>query len=124
MKKSRVGNYTLCISIAQKSGMFGTIIHNAGFKALKLNFMYKAFAINDLEGAINGVRALGIKGCSVSMPYKEKVIRYLDSLHPLAKRARAVNTIVNTDGYLTGYNTDILGVEECLKKFRNKKYLY
>ena len=121
MKKDNFGNYTLCISIAQKSGMFGTIIHNAGFKALKLNFMYKAFTVNDLEGAINGVRALGIKGCSVSMPYKEKVIRYLDSLHPLAKRARSVNTIVNTDGYLTGYNTDILGVEECLKKFRNNK---
>ena len=40
MKKDNFGNYTLCISIAQKSGMFGTIIHNAGFKALKLNFMY------------------------------------------------------------------------------------
>ena len=121
MRKNLVSSKVLCISIAQKPGMFGTIIHNAGFKALKLNFMYKAFAINDLEGAINGVRALGIKGCSVSMPYKEKVIPYLDSLHPLAERTRAVNTIVNTDGHLTGYNTDILGVEECLKKFKNNR---
>tara|TARA_Y100000782_G_C10167684_1_gene258370 strand:- start:1058 stop:1876 length:819 start_codon:yes stop_codon:yes gene_type:complete len=121
MRKNLVSSKVLCISIAQKPGMFGTIIHNAGFKALKLNFMYKAFAINDLEGAITGVRALGIKGCSVSMPFKEDVIQHLDSLHPLARRAKAVNTIVNEKGRLIGYNTDILGVEECLKKFRNKK---
>ena len=121
MKKNMQNNHILCISIAQKPGMFGTIIHNAGFKALKLNFMYKAFAINDLKGAIKGVRALGIKGCSVSMPFKENVIQYLDSLHPLAKRAKAVNTIINTKGRLIGYNTDIFGVEECLKQFKNKK---
>ncbi len=108
MKKNTQNNHILCISIAQKPGMFGTVVHNAGFKALKLNFMYKAFAINDLEGAIKGVRALGIRGCSVSMPFKENVMQYLDSLHPSAKRAKAVNTIVNKKGCLIGYNTIFL----------------
>lgn len=113
----------ICISIAQKSGMFGTIIHNTGYKTLGINFIYKAFATNDLKDAIKGVKALGIRGCSVSMPYKEKVIQYLDSLHPLAKRAKAVNTIVNDKGHLIGYNTDVLSVEECLKKLkRNKEF--
>ena len=83
MEKNYLKNSVLCISIAQKPGTFGTIIHNAGFNALGLNFTYKAFKINDLEGAIRGVRAFGIKGCSVSMPFKVKVIEYLDSLHQL-----------------------------------------
>ncbi len=69
MKNQKITNSVLCISIAKKSGMFGTVVHNAGYRALKLNFMYKAFSVDDLENAILGVRSLGIKGCSVSMPY-------------------------------------------------------
>ena len=78
MKKIFYETPGLFISISQKSGMFGTIIHNAGFTALNLNYFYKAFAVNDLEGAIQGIRSLGIKGCSVSMPFKEDVIKFLD----------------------------------------------
>ena len=121
MKKNYAASPTLCISIAKQSGIFGTIIHNAGYEALKLNFIYKAFSVNDLESAINGVKSLGIRGCSVSMPYKQKVIQYLDKLHPLAEKAKAVNTIVNDNGTLIGYNTDIVGVTECLKQFKNNK---
>ena len=79
MKKIFYETPGLFISISQKSGMFGTIIHNAGFTALNLNYFYKAFAVNDLEGAIQGIRSLGIKGCSVSMPFKEDVIKFLDN---------------------------------------------
>ena len=121
MKKIFYETPGLFISISQKSGMFGTIIHNAGFTALNLNYFYKAFAVNDLEGAIQGIRSLGIKGCSVSMPFKEDVIKFLDNLDPLAKRAQSVNTIVNSKNHFNGYNTEVLGVEKCLKSFRNKK---
>jgi len=96
--KMNILNPTLCISVAEKPGKFGITVHNAGYRALGLNFLYKTFAINDIKGAIIGVRSLGIRGCSVSMPFKEKVIPFLDRLDPLAKKIGAVNTIVNDNG--------------------------
>ena len=113
-------NPTLCISVAEKPGKFGITVHNAGYRALGLNFMYKTFAINDIKGAIIGVRSLGIRGCSVSMPFKEKVIPFLDRLDPLAKKIGAVNTIVNDNGRLIGYNTDVIAVEKSLKPLQIK----
>jgi len=121
MEKNDYSNSKLCISIAERPGLYGTVVHNAGFKALGLNFFYKAFATNDIEGAIRGVRALGIRGCSVSMPFKEKVIPLLDELDSIAKRAKAVNTIVNDKGHLTGYNTDVIGIKKCLQRLKIKK---
>lgn len=99
----------LCISIAEKPGNFGTTLHNMAYEALGLNFIYKAFGINDLESAIAGVRALGIRGCSVSMPFKQAVIPFLDILDETVERTGAVNTIVNDGACLTGYNTDLVG---------------
>ena len=99
----------LCISIAERPSNFGTTLHNMAYAALNLNYIYKAFAINDLAGAITGVRALGIRGCSVSMPFKQAVIPFLDEMDETAKSTGAVNTIVNCDGHLTGYNTDLIG---------------
>ena len=110
-----------CISVAKYPGSFGETVHNAGYKALGLDFQYRAFASNDIVGVIKGVRALGIRGCSISMPFKEKVLPLLDELDPLAKKARAVNTVVNNNGHLVGYNTDVSGVYNCLKPLKIKK---
>jgi shikimate dehydrogenase len=99
----------LCISIAEKPSNFGTTLHNMAYEALDLNFIYKAFEISNLEGAIAGVRALGIRGCSVSMPFKQAVIPLLDVLDETAERTGAVNTIVNDGTFLTGFNTDLIG---------------
>ena len=110
-----------CISVAKNPGSFGETVHNAGYKALGLDFQYKAFSSNDISGVIKGVRALGIRGCSISMPFKEKVLPLLDELDPLAKKAKAVNTVVNNNGHLTGYNTDVLGMQNCLKPLKIKK---
>ena len=126
MKKIYAEKNELCISISKKPGMFGTIVHNAGYEALGLNFFYKAFKTDYLEDAIKGVRALQIRGCSVSMPYKEKVIQYLDELDLSAKQVKAVNTIVNNNGKLIGYNTDVFSLKKCLKKIckdKNEKIL-
>jgi len=115
-----------CISVSKNPGKVGETIHNAGYKHLGLNFQYKAFSSNDISGVIKGVRALGIKGCSISMPFKEKVISLVDELDPLAKQSKAVNTIVNNNGHLIGYNTDVLGIKNCLKSIKiqkNKKIL-
>ena len=79
-----------------------------------LNYLYKAFAPTDIAGAISGVRALGIRGCAVSMPYKEHVIPLVDEMDASASAIQSVNTIVNTDGHLRAYNTDYLAVTQSL----------
>ena len=93
-------------------------VHNAAYAALGLNFVYKAFGISDIAGAIIGVRALGIRGCSVSMPFKETVIPHLDVLDETAKAVSAVNSIVNEAGRLTGFNTDVAGARAALESVR------
>lgn len=105
----------MCISLAARPGNFGTRVHNAAFQALELNFIYKAFGITDIAGAIAGVRALGIRGCGISMPFKENVMRHLDKIDKVAAGIGAVNTIVNEDGILTGYNTDAYGAQKALE---------
>ncbi len=104
-----------CISVASRPSNFGTTLHNAAYATLGLNFAYKAFGISDIAGAMVGVRALGIRGCSVSMPFKEAVIPHLDALDEAAKVIGAVNTIVNDAGRLTGYNTDAIGARAALE---------
>ena len=104
------------MSLASRPGNFGTRFQNYLYEALGLNFVYKAFTTDDLEGAVRGIRALKIRGCAVSMPFKEKVIQYLDELDPSAKRIGAVNTIVNDEGYLRAYNTDYIAVHQLLKE--------
>jgi len=104
----------LCISLAARPSNIGTRFHNFLYDELGLDYLYKAFAPTDLPGAISGVRALGIRGCAVSMPYKEDVIPLVDELDASAAAIHSVNTIVNTDGHLRAYNTDYLAVTEVL----------
>ena len=89
-------------------------MHLAGYRALGLAFTYVPFAVTDLEGAIRGMRALGVRGLGISMPYKQSVIPLLDALDPLAARIGAVNTVVNDAGRLTGHNTDCAGAIRAL----------
>ena len=105
----------LCMSLSGRPGNFGTRFHNFLYRELELNFVYKAFTTRDLPAAISGIRALGIRGCAVSMPFKEACIGYLDELDPSAKGIMSVNTIVNTDGFLKAYNTDYTAVLSLLK---------
>jgi shikimate dehydrogenase len=110
----------LCISVAGRPSNFGTTLHNAGYAALGLNYVYKAFGVNDLAGALIGVRALHIRGCSVSMPFKEVVLPFLDDLDETARVIGAVNTIVNDAGRLVGYNTDAIGARKALESIAAK----
>ncbi|NDL63975.1 shikimate 5-dehydrogenase [Acerihabitans arboris] len=106
----------LCMSLAARPGNFGTRFHNYLYEKLDLNYIYKAFTTGDLAAAIGGVRALGIRGCAVSMPFKEDCIPYLDELDRSARAIESVNTIVNTDGRLKAYNTDYIAIERLLAK--------
>lgn len=89
-------------------------MHNAAFAALGLNKVYLAFEVSDLPGAVAGLRALGIRGISVTIPYKQAVISHLDDLDPVAARIGAVNTLVIENGRITGHNTDWLGANRAL----------
>lgn len=105
---------TLCISLSGRPSNIGTRFHNHLYDELGLNFIYKAFTTADIAGAIAGVRALGIRGCSVSMPFKEAVIPLVDRLERSAEAIASVNTIVNDDGVLTASNTDYEAVASLL----------
>jgi len=83
-------------------------IHNAAFEAAGLNFAYVAFAVKpgELPGALAGVRSLGIRGLSVTIPHKVDIIPLLDEVEDLAAKTGSVNTVVNDGGRLYGYSTD------------------
>ncbi len=113
----------LCISIAERPSNFGTTIFNAAFAAANLDFIYKACRLdpsgNNLKDAIGGIKALGIKGCGVSMPFKVEAIKYMDILDESALRVGAINTILNNNGTLKGFNTDYYGAREILGSIPN-----
>lgn len=100
----------LCMSLSGRPGNFGTRFHNFLYRELGLNFIYKAFTTRDIAAAVAGIRALGIRGCAVSMPFKEACIPCVDEMDSSASGIQSVNTIVNTDGRLKAYNTDYAAV--------------
>ncbi|MDR0280412.1 MAG: shikimate 5-dehydrogenase [Paucimonas sp.] len=106
----------LCISLAGRPGTFGVRFHNHLYEQLGLGYYYKAMTTTDLPGAIGGIRALGIRGCGVSMPYKEASIALVDELDPSVAAIDSLNTIVNTDGHLKAYNTDYIAVRQLIEQ--------
>ena len=109
---------TLCMSLSARPSNFGTRFHNYLYEALGLDYVYKAFTTTDLSAAIGGVRALGIRGCAVSMPFKEAVIPLVDELDDSARTIESVNTLVNAAGHLKAYNTDYLAIGKLLREYR------
>ena len=91
-------------------------MHNTAFEKLGLDYIYVPFRVRaeELASAIEGIRALNIRGMNVTIPHKVSVIPLLDKLDPLAEKIGAVNTIANYDGMLTGYNTDATGFLQAL----------
>lgn len=105
----------LCMSLAGRPGNFGVRFHNHLYQQLGLNFYYKAFSPSDLPAAIAGMRSLGIRGCGVSMPFKEDCIALIDEMDPSAAAIQSINTIVNTEGHLKAYNTDYIAVAQLVE---------
>jgi 3-dehydroquinate dehydratase / shikimate dehydrogenase len=98
------------------------LLHNSGFIARKTDAVYLPFLVRNLSDFLNVARELGIRGFSVTLPHKVKILRHLATCDPLAAEIGAVNTVVvQRDGSLHGSNTDCLGVLRALeKKFQLK----
>ncbi len=91
-------------------------IHNAAFQKLGLNFVYLAFRVENLAGAIQGIRSLGnLRGFSVTIPHKVAVIPFLDEVETTARHIGSVNTILVEGEKLIGYNTDASGALRALQ---------
>nr|WP_314872256.1 shikimate 5-dehydrogenase [uncultured Pseudomonas sp.] len=109
-------NTQLCISLAGRPGTFGVRFHNHLYEQLGLDYYYKAMTTDDLPAAVAGIRALGIRGCGVSMPFKEACLALVDEVDASAAAIESVNTLVNSDGYIKAYNTDYLAVQQLLAR--------
>jgi len=94
------------------------VMLNRAFRETGINGAYAAFHVvpERLEQAIAGVRGLGFRGLNVTIPHKVEVMKYLDEISEGARAAGAVNTIVNENGRLIGYNTDGIGYVRSLKE--------
>ncbi|OIO73678.1 MAG: shikimate dehydrogenase [Elusimicrobia bacterium CG1_02_37_114] len=98
---------------------FSPIMHNKAFEFLGLDFVYVPFMVKPqhLKMVVDSLRTLNICGINVTIPYKEKIIKYLDFADDITKNEiGAVNTVVNKNGKFIGYNTDGMGFKESLKK--------
>jgi shikimate dehydrogenase len=91
------------------------MMHNAAYKAMGIDARYEALETVDLAGAIRAIRQSGIRGVSVTRPYKTEVIPLLDEIDADAMQIGAVNTITNDGGRLRGSNTDWVGLVEDLR---------
>jgi shikimate dehydrogenase len=102
------------------SHSFSPLIHNFAFELLGLNYKYLTFDVlpENLEDALKGIIALGITGVNVTIPHKESVIANLNDVSPEARIIGSVNTIVNDNQKLIGYNTDVFGFTESIKKYK------
>ena len=95
-------------------------IHNSAFEATNTNGVYLAWEVDatELAETVANIRRYQMYGINLSMPYKEQVIAYLDQLSEEACLIGAVNTVVNREGTLIGYNTDGKGFFKSLPSFK------
>lgn len=93
------------------------LMHNASFQLLNLDYVYLCFDVNEQElpAAVEGLRACKARGFNLTMPNKNKVTELLDELSPAARLIGAVNTVVNDNGRLIGWNTDGVGYIQAAK---------
>jgi len=123
---STLHNQSILDSHTVMYGVFGDpvkhskspLMLNRAFQERGINAAYTAFHVTPekLESAVLGIRALGFGGVNVTIPHKLEVMRYLDHIDEDARTMGAVNTIVNRDGQLIGYNTDGIGYVRSLKE--------
>jgi len=117
MKLKTPNNKTLlCISLASFPGNTGSNLHNSGYKILGLNYIYLPIKCSNHNNALNIIKNLEFKGCSLSMPLKQKLLNSLDKLDTISKKTGSVNTILKKQNKLYGFNTDYYALQRLLKE--------
>ena len=97
-------------------------MHNGAFQELGLNCVYVPLPTTDIGNGVVGLKALGFKGVSITIPYKQEVIPFVDVLDPVAEKIGAVNTLLiresgdPRDKTVYGYNTDWIGANRALEE--------
>lgn len=104
----------ICASVSGNPSQLGVRMHNAGYKAKKLDYTYVAIGADRIEEAISVFKTMGYKGMGVSMPFKHSIISLLDEIDDSVRTIGACNTVVNEDGKLIGYNTDWIGAQNAI----------
>ncbi len=101
---------------------YSPLMHNIAFELSGLDYIYLPFDVprSNLRAALKGMVALGIEGMNVTVPHKEKIIDFLSDISEEASIVGAVNTIVNENGTLQGYNTDVNGILETLLPYKKE----
>ncbi len=89
-------------------------LHNSAYKELGIKAVLVKMENENIQVLVDRIRHQNIALTAVTMPHKENIISLLDEVDPLAKEIGAVNTVINKDGQLYGYNTDIIGIEAAL----------
>ena len=116
----RIDGYTRMAAVIAKPirHSISPFIHNHAYQLTATNAVYLAWEVaeEEVEQSLQQLRVLDMLGANISMPYKKKVLPYLDQLDESAQLIGSVNTIVQRDGRLTGYNTDGLGFLKSLPK--------
>ena len=110
---------SLCLIIGDPvSHSLSPSMHNAAYVSAGLPFVMAGAHVRaeGLPDALRGMRALGIRGFAVTMPHKVAILPLLDVVDPIAQTIGAVNTVVNDNGVLTGFNTDWLGILRPLER--------
>lgn len=106
----------LCGLLAGNPSRLSQTMHNAGFRALGLDFAYTAFPTVDTELGIRSCKELGFRGLSLTIPHKEAAMSLVDTLSAEAKKIGSINTVLNDGEHLHGFNTDYLGIIEALNE--------
>ena len=124
----RIDGYTRMAAVIAKPirHSISPFIHNHAYQLTATNAVYLAWEVAEeqVEQSLQQLRVLDMLGANISMPYKKKVLPYLDQVDESAQLIGSVNTVVQKDGRLTGYNTDGLGFLKSLPKtfsIKNKK---
>jgi len=99
---------------------YSPLMHNIAFELNRLNYIFLPFDVpqNSLKDAVKGMLALGFKGFNITLPHKEAIIQHLKNVSEEASMVGAVNTVVNDNGVLYGYNTDVAGIYETLLPYK------
>lgn len=114
LRAAKPQNFILLGNPVQHS--LSPLIHNVALHEMNINETYSACCIQDIGSAIRGMKALNIRGASVTIPFKVEVMRYLDDIDEDAREIGAVNTIINNKGKIAGANTDWLGIIMTLRE--------